>query len=282
VVVPAEASLTTKSLSPTTGERVTTHREGLLGGVIRGVAAERVEEEEVRGEIYVLMTGLVGWRGNICTGMTGGSCSRQRWKRNKDRKFFEHPLLLDTPSVAGYLVSLPLIHHCCHNTLTFTLLEVNGCPCHPRPSQCLDQKTGSVQKWWQSCPLMLTDQTTHHLLTLALFTPLECVPKKGLQPRHLLERHWSKRKAIKRCALSMTGSSIVVKLKARRRMKTKRLVMKGTTRALPDLHLLLRQARDLASPQPPPLRCLHPLPLVAQLLSPQTTGRHLQRLVLQP
>ena len=123
VVVPAEASLTTKSLSPTTGERVTTHREGLLGGVIRGVAAERVEEEEVRGEIYVLMTGLVGWRGNICTGkllfhplssglhilnvellypgMTGGSFSRQRWKRNKDRKFFEHPLLLDTPSVAG-------------------------------------------------------------------------------------------------------------------------------------------------------------------------------------
>ena len=121
VVAPAEASLTTKSLSPTTEERVTTHREGLLGGVIRGVAAERVEEEEVREEIYVLMTGLVGWRGNICTGrllfhplffwivkveflcpgMTGGSCSRQRWKRNKDRKFFEHPLLLDTPSVAG-------------------------------------------------------------------------------------------------------------------------------------------------------------------------------------
>ena len=121
MVAPAEASLTTKSLSPTTEERVTTHREGLLGEVIRGVEAERVEEEEVREEIYVLMTGLVGWRGNICTGrllfhplffwivkveflcpgMTGGSCSRQRWKRNKDRKFFEHPLLLDTPSVAG-------------------------------------------------------------------------------------------------------------------------------------------------------------------------------------
>ena len=123
VAVPAEASLTTKSLSPTTGERVTTHREGLLGEVIRGVAAERVEEEEVREEIYVLMTGLVGWRGNICTGkllfhplssglhilnvellysgMTGGSFSRQRWKRNKDRKFFEHPLLPGTPSAAG-------------------------------------------------------------------------------------------------------------------------------------------------------------------------------------
>ena len=123
VVVPVEASLTTRSLSPTTGERVTTHLEGLLGEVIRGVAAEREEEGEVRGEIYVLMTGLVGWRGNTCTGkllshllssglhivhvellcpgMTGGSCSRQRWKKNKDKKYFEHPLLPGTPSAAG-------------------------------------------------------------------------------------------------------------------------------------------------------------------------------------
>ena len=129
VVVPVEASLTTRSLSPTTGERVTTHLEGLLGEVIRGVAAEREEEGEVRGEIYVLMTGLVGWRGNICTGrllfhplyfwivkveflcpgMTGGSCSRQRWKRNKDKKYFEHPLLPGTPSAAGDNCFLALI-----------------------------------------------------------------------------------------------------------------------------------------------------------------------------
>ena len=72
VVELAEGSLTTRNLFPTTGERVTTHQEGLSEGVIRGAgAAEREEEEEegeVRGGTLGLMTGLVGWQGNTCTG----------------------------------------------------------------------------------------------------------------------------------------------------------------------------------------------------------------------
>ena len=183
---------------------------------------------------------------------------------------------------SGYLVCLPLRHLYSHNTLTSTLPEGNGCPCLPHPSLCLDQKTGSVQKWWQSCLLMHTDRTIRHLLTLALFTPLECALKKGLQPHHLPERHWSRRKPTRRYANSMTGSSTVVKPKVRRKTKMTRLEKRGMMRAPPDLHLLQLQVRDLEWPLRPPLHSLHPLPLVAQPLSLLTTGRRPRHLVPQP
>ena len=59
MVAPAEAFLTTRNLSLTTGERVTTHQEGLSGEVIREGGAGR-GEEVVRGGTYVSMIGLVG------------------------------------------------------------------------------------------------------------------------------------------------------------------------------------------------------------------------------
>ena len=182
----------------------------------------------------------------------------------------------------GYLVSRPLRPPCCLSILTSTLREGNGYQCPPRPYLCLDQKTGSVQRWWPSCLLMPTDPTIPRPLTPASSIHQAYALKSGNLLHLPQESPWSRRRPMRKSASSMTGFSTEVRLRVGKRMMKRTARKMATMRVPPDHHPLQQQASDHDWPQHRPLHCLHRLLQGAPLRCHQTTDRHLQPPVQQP